>query len=169
MVGDRTSAREPHKMSSEEHGMRNHLRPAIAAIIAIGSMLIAPLGVMADTGPIPEGGMPVVDPIDPGVPIGLLGTALVALVIATLVVRRPAWRRPIAALITVAGALVVAFFVLALGVMSSWTDRGDNIPIPFFIGAIATVAAGLIVAARVLLGGRPRHLAPRSESPDINA
>ena len=65
--------------------------------------------------------------------------------------------------------LVVASFVLALGVMSSWTDRGDNIPIPFLIGAIATVAAGLIVAARVLLGGRPRRLAPRSESPDINA
>lgn len=145
--------------------MRNHARPAIAAVIAIGIMSIAPLAVMADTGPVPEGGLPVVDPADPGAPIGLFATALVAGVIGALVVRRPAWRRPIASLITVGGALVVAFLVLALGVMSSWTDRGDNIPAPFLIGAIATVAAGLIVAARVLFGGRPRRLAPPAESP----
>jgi hypothetical protein len=144
--------------------MRKHARPAIAAVIAIGVMLVAPLAVMADTGPVPEGGLPVVDPVDPGAPVGLVGMALVAVVIATLVVRRPAWRRPIASLITVAGALVVAFFILALGVLSSWTDPGDNIPAPFLIGAIATVAVGLIVAARVLLGGRPRRLAPGSES-----
>src|SRR5688572_19340470 len=127
--------------------MRNLARPAIAAFIAIGIMLIAPLAVMADTGPVPEGGMPPVGPAGSGVPIGLFAAALVAAVIAIAVVRRPAWRRPIASLITVAGTLVVAFFVLALGVMSSWTDRGDNIPIPFLIGAIATVAAGLFFAA----------------------
>ena len=144
--------------------MRNHMRPAIAAVIAIGVMLIAPLAVMADTGPVPEGGIPVVEPADPGAPVGLFRVALVVAVVAALAVRRPTWRRPIASLIIVAGALVLALFVLALGVMSSWTDRGDNIPIPFLIGAIATVAAGLIVAARVLLGGKPRRLAPGSES-----
>jgi hypothetical protein len=145
--------------------MRNHPRPAIAAVIATGTMLIAPLAVMADTGPVPEGGLPVVDPADPGAPIWLFTAVLIAGVLGTLVVRRPAWRRPIASLITVAGTLLVAFFVLALGVMSSWTDRGDNIPAPFLIGAIATVAAGLIVAARILLGGRPRRLTPEAGSP----
>ena len=144
--------------------MRNHARPAIAAVIAIGVMLIAPLAVMADTGPVPEGGIPVVEPADPGAPVGLFGMALVVAVVATLVVRRPTWRRPIASLITVAGTIVVAFFVLALGVMSSWTDPGDNIPTPFLIGAIATVAGGLILAAHVLLGGKPRRLASGSES-----
>ena len=149
--------------------MRKHARPTLAAVIAIGVMLIAPLAVMADTGPVPEGGIPVVEPADPGVPVGLFGAVLVIAVIVTVAVRRPAWRRPIASLITIAGTLVVAFFVLALGVMSSWTDPGDNIPTPFLIGAIATVVAGLIVAARVVLGGRPRRLAPGSESPDISA
>ena len=148
--------------------MKNLARPTIAAVFAISVMLIAPLAVMADTGPMPEGGIPVVEPADPGAPIGLFGAALVAVVIVMVAVRRPAWRRPIASLITVAGTLFVTFFVLALGVMSSWTDRGDNIPIPFLIGAIATVAAGLVVAARVLLGGRPRRLAPGSESPEIS-
>ena len=147
--------------------MRNHARAAIAAVIAIGVLLTAPLAVMADTGPMPEGGMPVVDPADPGVPVGLIGMALVAAAIVMLVVRRPAWRRPIASLIIVAGTLVVAFFILALGVLSSWTDPGDNIPAPFLIGAIATGAAGLIVAARVLLGGRSRRLAPGSESQTV--
>ena len=145
--------------------MRNHARPAIAAVIAIGVILIAPLAVLADTGPMPAGGIPVVEPADPGAPVGLFGMALVVAVVATLVVRRPAWRRPIASLITLAGTLVVAFFVLALGVMSSWTDPGDNIPTPFLIGAIATVAGGLILAARVLLGGRPRRLTPEAGSP----
>src|SRR5687768_12927655 len=88
--------RQRHRMSSEDPGMRNHARPAIAAVIAIGVMLIAPLAVLADTGPVPEGGIPVVEPADPGAPVGLFGMALVVAVVATLVVRRPAWRRPIA-------------------------------------------------------------------------
>ena len=144
--------------------MKNLARPAIAAVIATGVMLIAPLAVMANTGPVAEGGIPVVEPAHPGAPIGLFAAALVAVVIAALAVWRPAWRRPIASLIIVAGALVLALFVLALGVLSSWTDRGDNIPIPFLIGAIAMAAGGLIVAARVLRGGGPRRIAPRSGS-----
>ncbi|HYU48939.1 MAG TPA: hypothetical protein VEO91_03285 [Candidatus Limnocylindria bacterium] len=47
-----------------------------------------------------------------------------------------------------------AFLVVVLGVISSWTDRGDDVPLPFQVSAIALLAVGIVIAGVVLFGGK---------------
>jgi hypothetical protein len=85
--------------------------------------------------------------------------ALMVIGVAVLLIRVPGLRRPLAALATIVVGLVGAPFIALLGVMSSWTDPGTNIP-PLFLGAAIVWAVGFAIAAVALL---PRRRARRNE------
>jgi ABC-type Na+ efflux pump permease subunit len=131
--------------------VRRSLIPAAAAVIV--AVVGAP-GAIADTGPRPLGGDPVSsDPIDLGRLIGLgIVTALVVLV-AMVSTRRPAWRRPIAALLTVAVTGFLALGLIGVAMFSDFSGRHDVYVQPLIAGFVVLVV-GLVVAAAIVIGGR---------------
>jgi hypothetical protein len=114
------------------------------------------LGLFATSG----SGLPVPAPEPTNDAAGILiwpAAALILIAFAVLLIRVPGSRRPLAALALVAVALVGAGFIALLGVMSSWTDPGTNIP-PLFLGAAVAWAVGFVAGAVALL---PRRRARR--------
>jgi hypothetical protein len=79
---------------------------------------------------------------------------LVGLAIASSRGWRPRWWRFVAAVLIVLGGAFSAFLVLALGVLSDWTDPGSNIPTPYAIGAAAVFGTSVLVAVKLLLDWR---------------
>jgi hypothetical protein len=105
-------------------------------------------------------GLPVPPPEPTNDAAGILiwpAAALIVIALAVLLIRVPGSRRPLAALALVTVALVGAGFIALLGVMSSWTDPGTNIP-PLFLGAAIAWAVAFVAGAVALL---PRRRARR--------
>lgn len=131
------------------------VRTAMVSIAAAALLaLSAPLRAKADTGPRPVGGDAVVggtfDPtsfIAPGLLMG--GVALVA----WLAIRRPGWRRPMAAMLTVLGAGLVAFVLVVGGLFSDFSGQHRTYP-QLVIGGIVVLVLGLVVAVLIARGGR---------------
>ncbi|HET9520996.1 MAG TPA: hypothetical protein VFO73_08130 [Candidatus Limnocylindrales bacterium] len=132
----------------------------LAALMGTASVLLTPIAAFAETGPVPAGNPPSAEPVvSADAPIGLIGLAiglalLVGLAIAARRGWRPRWWRPVVAVLIVVGGVVGAFLVLALGVLSSWTDPGSNIPTPFAIGAAVLFGTTVLLAAKLLLDWR---------------
>ena len=144
-------------------------RPCVSALAAVAVALAAPVVALADTGPGTYGDDPGAVAADPG-PLGLLlAIGVAVLVIAGLLalIRRVAPRalRPLAALLVVAGTVVAVLLVLAIGVLSSWTDEGTNVPLPFLIAAVVVGIGGGIAAIWVLRGRREPEPAPDPATP----
>jgi hypothetical protein len=123
---------------------------------------IAALVTAAATGPAPEG-TPPADPVVSSGPMWLAVPLLMALLVAVVFLRRgalapPTWWRPIAGVIIVLGGVLAALSVLMIGLMSSWTDSGSNIPAPFLIGAVVVLGIAVLVALRVFRSGRPASM-----------
>lgn len=149
-------------------------RPSVSTLVAAAVAVIAlamPVVALADTGPGTFGDDPGAAGVDTG-PLGLLlAIAAAAIIVVGLValLRRYAPRalRPIAALLAVAGTVMAVLFVLALGVLSSWTDEGSNVPLPFLVAAVVVGIGGGIVTAWIVRGRRPAEPAPEpAPSPD---
>jgi hypothetical protein len=129
-------------------------RRLIVSGSAAGSFaVVRSVATLAATGT-PVGDPPAVEQGGVDSQIWLVAAALATLVVAVVVGRVPATRRPIGALLVVGASAFGAFLIVVAGVLSSWTDRGDNVPPLFQAGAIATLVVGLVIAAIVLFGGR---------------
>jgi peptidoglycan/LPS O-acetylase OafA/YrhL len=105
-------------------------------------------------------GLPVPQPeptSDPAASLIWPAMALIVIAFAALLIRVPSSRRPLAALAMVAVALGGAVFIALVGIMSSWTDAGTNIP-PLFLGAAIGWALAFLAGAVAVL---PRSRAPR--------
>lgn len=119
---------------------------AAATVLAVAR----PLRTMADTGPRPVGSDVVVgDPFDPTFVIGLGMLAAVVVLVAVVTIRRPGSRRPIAALLTVLAAGVVALAFVFAGLFSDWSGQHAIYPLPLVVGIVVLIL-GLYVALRIL-------------------
>jgi hypothetical protein len=139
------------------------VRARAAAIVAgLGAVAGLAPAVLAETPPGTYGG---VEPVatDPGLggilPIVIAAAVAVGAVLAVVVLARSRSRvaRAVAATLVGVATVVGALFVLMLGVLSSWTDAGTNVPLPFVIGAAAVGMAGGALVLRLLLGLRRRR------------
>ena len=146
-----------------------HRRPCASAMAAVALALAVPVVALAETPPGTYGGEPGDVAADPGLLPLLLGIVAVVLVIAGVLalIRRLAPRalRPLAALLTLGGTVLAVVFVLLLGILSSWTDDGSNVPLPFLIAAGMVGIGGGIAAIWVLRGRRPPEPAPDPTTP----
>jgi hypothetical protein len=133
--------------------MKTDRRLTMAAAVALGSALVAPVATLAATGPVPEGGASVVVPGGPDLP-GFVWVGLGAVVIGIVASSRPTWRRPMAAILVFLGGAFAALMTVVAGLLSSWNDAGSNIPLPFLVAAIAFLGIGLGVSVKILLDGR---------------
>jgi hypothetical protein len=85
-------------------------------------------------------------------------TAVALLVGAVFVAwRLPATRRPFAALAVALAGAGLAVAVAMIGVLSSWTDSGTNIPQPYAALAGVALALGVILAVAILVSGLRRR------------
>lgn len=126
---------------------------------------IGSLRAMADTAPPPVGGEVVVaDTFHPTVVIELGVVVAVAVVIARVAMRRPGSRRPIAALLIVIGASVVALTMVFVGLFGDLSGHHTIYPLPV-IGGFVVLIGGLGVAARILMGGRRSPTDQRADGP----
>ena len=131
--------------------VRRCMAPAIAgATLAI----IGPLRAMADTGPRPVGGDAVIGDTVDLTKIVVLGVVTVVVAMAAIVsIRRPGWRRPFGAVLTVIGSSLVALILVGAGLFSDFSGRHTIYP-QLLIGGSAVFVVGLVVAARIVMGGR---------------
>ena len=133
----------------------NVVRIAVVSMAAAASLaLTAPLHAMADTGPRPIGGDAVVGGtfdltavIGPGLLMGAVALA------AWLAIRRPGWRRPMAAVLTVLGAGLVAFVLVVGGLFSDFSGQHRTYP-QLVLGGVVVLVLGLVVAVLIARGGR---------------
>ena len=150
---------------------RVHVR--VSAIVAAVGVLagLAP-AVLADTPPGTYGGDEPV-PTDPGLggflPIVIAVAVAAGAVLAVMVLARSRSRvaRAVAAALVAVATVVGALFVLVLGVLSSWTDAGTNVPLPFVVGAAAVGIAGGALVLRLLMGLRERRSDDRSSEATV--
>jgi hypothetical protein len=129
-------------------------RSTVSAAAALVLAVMAPLRAMADTGPRPIGG----DTVSGGTfePASLIGPGVVVAVVALvtiIAIRRPGRRRPIAGLLTVVGSGLVALALVAAGLFSDFSGQHRTYP-PLVIGGVVALVVGLILAARIVTGGR---------------
>ena len=135
---------------------------ASAIVAAVGALAGFAPAVLADTPPGTYGGA---EPVatDPGLggilPIVIAAAVAAGAVLLLVVLARSRSRvaRAVAAALVAVATAVGALFVLMLGVLSSWTDSGTNVPLPFVIGAAAVGIAGGALVVRLLLGLRGRR------------
>lgn len=129
---------------------------------ALATVQAASAAALAATGTPPAGYEAVADQVNFG-PIGITVATLVILTVVIVAAWRRGWGRLIAAIASLVLSGFGALTVVAVGMFSDWSDAGSNIPVPYVIGAIAVLAAGIFVAGRILFfGGRKRT----AESPD---
>jgi hypothetical protein len=109
---------------------------------------------MADTGPRPLGGDSVTgNAIDL---VGLIGAAVViaiVVLVAVVYTRRPGWRRPIAAFLTVGVAGFLALGMIGVAMFSDFSGRHEVYAQPLIAGMVVLVV-GLVVAAVIAMSGR---------------
>jgi len=129
-------------------------RSMVSAAAVVVLAVMAPLRAMADTGPRPIGG----DAVGGGTfePVSLIGPGVVVAVVAlvTIVaVLRPVWRRPIAALLTVVGAGLVALILVVAGLFSDFSGQHRAYP-GLVIGGAVVLIVGLVAATLIIVAGR---------------
>ena len=134
--------------------MRIAIRSTVSASGAVALAILAPLRALADTGPRPSGG----DTGSAGTfePVSLIGPGLVVAVVALVAIvaiRRPGWRRPMAAFLTVIGASLVALVLVVGGLFSDFSGQHRTYP-QLVIAGVVVLVVGLVAAAWIVLRGR---------------
>jgi hypothetical protein len=132
-------------------------RSIARALAGAVALLLLPAAVLAETPPGTYGGDTGATGTNTGpvAPLLWIVTAIVVVAAVLLVARRVAPRavRPLAAVLTVAATAVVVVLILLIGVLSSWTDAGTNIPLPFVVTGAIVAIGGLALAVGLLRRG----------------
>lgn len=82
------------------------------------------------------------------------GLVLAALLLTVLAVIRPASRRPVAAVLVLIGATIVAGFVWVMGAFTCFDCSSRPLEPIFTGGAIVVLVLGVVLAVFIALGGR---------------
>jgi hypothetical protein len=137
-------------------------RVSAGLIVAPAIALARPLLALGDTGPAPAG-VPGPDVFDASTFAPYVGLAIVVLVVI-LAVRSPGSRRLIAALFVMLGSFVVAAGSFVLGAFSCFDCSSRPDEWKFNVGALVVLVVGLLLAFKILSGGRGDKSDPAAPS-----
>lgn len=141
------------------------IRRIVAIASVVGSLLLGPIVVLAQTGTPP----PEPSATTEGVGWWRVLLAMGGVAIVVLAIRVPRARRWVAAAVILAGGACVALFIALLGTMAGWSGQpAAPWTVPGAIGALLVSLALAVVVVRrgrSLRGQRPARPVPRPNEP----